>query len=143
MDRSIKSFSVQSFLSLWLTSFLILVCLDIVWIRYSMSWLYRPVYKKIQKQFVFRPWSAVFVWILLSLALTVHVYPHRPQDLHGACRTGVLMGFILYGMYNFTNHSLLQAYDLRLAILDTVWGMIVMGLSAGLLYTFQTKIWPR
>lgn len=42
-------------------------------------------------------------------------------------------GFVVYGTYNFTNHSFLRHWPLSLALCDTAWGMCVNAIVAVIL----------
>ena len=43
---------------------------------------------------------------------------------------GALFGWILFGVYDFTNYSTLRNYSLTFAIVDTVWGGVTCALTA-------------
>jgi uncharacterized membrane protein len=42
---------------------------------------------------------------------------------------GLLLGYIVYGTYNFTNHATLYKYPLPLAIIDTIWGGFALAIA--------------
>lgn len=117
------------FLSKWLVAFLLLVCMDMVWLRLSFNTVYKPQFMAIQKRLFFRIWSAIFVWMLLgfSIAFLSSIIVNVPSCQHAYI--GMLLGLVIYGTYNFTNYSTLVGYKLNVAILDTLWGCFVIGMA--------------
>jgi uncharacterized membrane protein len=48
---------------------------------------------------------------------------------------GSIVGFYIYGIYNLTSISIYSNYKLNIAIIDTIWGMILYS-SASIIYIF-------
>ena len=107
-------------------AFLCLIILDFMWLSIMFNRLYRPVYMSIQKRVIVRTWSAILVWLLLAVLVATqrHMNP-RASVLHG-----LLLGCIVYGTYNFTNHATLYKYPLRLAAIDTIWGGFAIAIAS-------------
>jgi len=74
--------------------------------------------------------SVIVVWILIAFYLTCLLYlPLSGKSIIGwAC----LSGFIIYGVYNFTNKATLQQYTIKISLLDTLWGTILLTLVCSL-----------
>lgn len=115
------------FLLTWLVAFVLLVLFDMAWFYVSMPVLYKPMFHDIQKKFVFRVWSGIVVWVLIALfiALQSHCGPIKPCV--DPRLLGFAYGFIIYGVYNFTNHATLYKYNLRVAFADSFWGTLNIG----------------
>jgi uncharacterized membrane protein len=47
-----------------------------------------------------------------------------------------LYGIAIYGVYDFTNHALLDQYDWKFAIADTLWGGVLFVVARHLLKAF-------
>ena len=133
---------VSRFLTVWMSAFFLLIILDVVWLSATYKKIYCPVFKKIQKNIkVFRIWSAIIVWLMLSSVLafafqllsSVHTMHHYPYY-------GLFLGFIIYGVYNFTNYATLYHYPLWLVVVDTVWGSFVMGTTAFIIYLISSRM---
>ncbi len=110
----------------WLVAFTLLICLDMLWFSYSFKRVYEPQFKKIQKRVFLRIWSAIFVWLLLSLAISM-LLKQTKRDPVLSGWSGVLLGLIIYGVYNFTNYATLVHYKFNVALIDSIWGGFVMG----------------
>ena len=117
------------FLVKWLVAFLLLVFMDMVWLKLSFNTVYKPQFMAIQKRLFFRIWSAICVWLLLAFGIaffsTIIVNLPSYQNAY----IGMLLGLIIYGTYNFTNYSTLVGYKLNVAVLDTIWGCFVIGMA--------------
>ena len=46
-----------------------------------------------------------------------------------------LLGMIIYGVYNSTAHALIDKFDTKIAITDTIWG--------GILYYLTTEVYKK
>lgn len=110
-----------------LTSLLVLV-IDLIWIKLVMKNEYERLIFDVQnKEMTVRPFSALLSYITIILPIVLFSLPnvrpeHRFSDslLHG----GVL-GMMMYGMFSFTNHALIQEWSTRVVALDTVWGFVL------------------
>lgn len=49
-------------------------------------------------------------------------------------KDAVLLGLVIYGVYEFTNVSLLKKWFLLTAFMDTTWGAILFGLTTFIYY---------
>ena len=47
---------------------------------------------------------------------------------------GMLLGFLAYATYNFTNQATLKDWPILVTIVDSIWGAVVSGLTATLVY---------
>lgn len=126
------------FLLTWLVSFVLLVLFDMLWFSVSMSRVYKPAFYDIQKKFIFRVWSGIVVWILLGLLIainqhlvTFHTDPHI---------IGFVYGFIVYGVYNFTNHATLYKWNLSVVFTDTLWGTLNVGIVSILAHQLAKRL---
>lgn len=122
--------SNAKFFTVWLVGFILLVVFDMMWFAVSMPTVYKPLFYDIQKKFIFRVWSGIVVWMLIALLLAIDkcwTIKHTPFDPR---LLGFVYGFILYGVYNFTNHATLYKYNLKVALTDTLWGTLNVGITS-------------
>jgi len=123
----------MNFYFTWVLATIMLMILDACWLPLAWKPFYKPVYDDIQGGLVkIRIGSAVFTWVLLGLVVALHQTHTMNPPVHPFW-TGALSGFILYGVYNFTNHATLKHYTLRLSIIDTLWGSFALGVVSYLL----------
>jgi uncharacterized membrane protein len=77
----------------------------------------------IQMRFV----SAVIVYLFLAYMLLQTK----------SAKEAFLYGVSIYGVYDFTNHAILQQYDWKFAIADTLWGGVLFVLARHLLRSWR------
>lgn len=70
--------------------------------------------------------SAIIVYIFLAYML-LQTKSAKEAFLYGAA---------IYGVYDFTNHALLDQYDWKFAIADTLWGGVLFVVARHLLKAF-------
>ena len=58
----------------------------------------------------------------------------RAGSVLTAILSGAFLGLLAYATYEVTNFSLLKGWTLNMVILDTVWGGVLGGLTAGFGY---------
>ena len=114
----------------WIIPVLLFLSLDFIWFKvYSLKNIYNPVFEKINqtKKKIFRLWSALLVWIILSISVSLFLTFHSYKEHLSYLWSGFLIGFIIYAVYNLTNYSTIQNYSLKMTIMDTIWGTLLYG----------------
>ena len=99
-----------------------LIILDLIWFQFMD---YSPI---ITKKFNYI--SAFITYGLLCSAIAVQL----PNSLEEAMVYGALLGFVIYGVFNGTNYSLNKNWTIKIATLDTLWGMFVMSAASTIVY---------
>lgn len=117
----------------YIISIAILLVLDFLWIGFFMKNQYNKQIPQIQKSpmkvnFLY----AVIAYILMAVGLVIFVIPNiRPEKrLTDSLYYGFLFGFVLYGVYDFTAAAVISKWNIKTAILDTLWGGTVFFLAA-------------
>ena len=104
------------------TAFIIFI-VDIFWLLtggiYARKMTELIQGQPIQMRFV----SAVIVYLFLAYML-LQTKSAMEAFIYGVC---------IYGVYDFTNHAILQQYDWKFAIADTLWGGVLFVLARHLL----------
>ena len=105
-----------------LVAITVLIILDLIWFKIMD---YSPI---ITKKFNYI--SAIFTYILLCSAIGVQ----QPNSIEEAVVYGALIGFVIYGVFNGTSYSINKNWTLKIAFLDTLWGMFVMSMASIVVY---------
>lgn len=104
----------------------IIFLVDIFWLLtggiYARKMTERIQGKPIQLRFA----SAILVYFFLAYML-LQTKSAKEAFIYGIC---------IYGVYDFTNHAILEQYDWKFAIADTLWGGVLFVLARHLLKTF-------
>ena len=101
----------------------VLLVIDAIYLKFIGGPFYSLAVKKIQgSEIKFRMYSAFIVYIILITGLYYFVIgPNK------TVKEGAFFGLAVYGVFDFTNHAILDNYSLPLAMMDTIWGMILCG----------------
>ena len=102
----------------------IMVALDSVYLFLTKS-LFGEMVAKIQRTAIqFRLEGAVVVYLLLAIGLYYFIVKPGLSAWEAA-----LLGLVIYGTFDFTNYAMFKNYDLKIAIMDTVWGSLLFALT--------------
>jgi uncharacterized membrane protein len=52
-------------------------------------------------------------------------------------KEAALLGLVIYAVYEFTNLSLFKNWTYLTALIDTIWGTILFGLTTGIVYKLR------
>ena len=111
---------------------IILLMIDAIYLKFIGGPFYSLAVKKIQKSEIkFRIYSALIVYVLLITGLYYFIIAANKSAKEGA-----FFGLAVYGVFDFTNHAILENYSLPLAIMDTVWGAVLSGSTTYLVNRF-------
>lgn len=119
------------YLKTWLLTALTFLGLDLLWLGVLMKDTYRKEFGAFLADKPNLP-AAVIVYLALTIGLIVFILPRvfpngTPKD---ALVLGALFGLVTYATYEFTNLALVKNWPLKIAIIDTLWGVVLCGLGA-------------
>ena len=78
-----------------------------------------------------RPLYAILSYALMAMGLSLFVLPNvRSGNISDSVFYGGSFGLIVYGIYDFTAAAVLRDWDVKLAILDVIWGITVYTAAA-------------
>lgn len=104
--------------------------LDLIWISLNKQ-SYSNMYLKVTNQSTkINSCFAIIAYIIMVLSVFIFVVPgmhisvvvHDESLFWSAVKHGLIFGFIIYGVYNFTNLATLYNWKLEVAFKDMVWG---------------------
>lgn len=111
---------------------------DLPVILYLNNPMYQAQFKRINKTEIslgLRAYiSAAFTYVLLALG--IYVFIVRPEldnfkpNYFTILIKGLLIGLVVYGVYNGTNMATIREWGLKEFIVDTAWGTILSGILA-------------
>jgi len=104
----------------FLSILVILLLIDSVYLFVTKA-IFGEMVAKIQRTAIqMRLEGAVIVYLLLAVAL----YYFIVKPGLSVWKAG-LLGLVIYGTFDFTNYAMFKNYDLKIAIMDTVWGSLL------------------
>jgi uncharacterized membrane protein len=72
----------------------------------------------------------ILVWVLIVLGSYVFVYDQALKSVPQAILYGGFYGLVLYGVYELTNYSILSSWNIKIVLIDLLWGVILNVLIA-------------
>lgn len=125
-------------IKLFIATLIVYILLDTLWLgvfakhfyTQALSHLMRPSGK-------INLYAAVIVYALMVIGILFFVIP-KSDGFQSAFLFGALFGFILYGVYDFTNYALLATWPLRVLLLDITWGTLLSALTSTFAWWIQT-----
>lgn len=113
-----------------LSSILLLVVVDFIWLSNAMNFLYKPKLGALLRD---KPDLAPAALFYLLYAVGMSLLVIRPAVNAGsvftALWTGALLGLVAYGTYDLTNQATLKGWSLEVTIIDMAWGGLVTALT--------------
>ena len=123
----------HSFFARTLVVLVILLAIDVPVITNIFAPSWQDMIYRIQKApLAVRYVPAAFVYILLALCIVIYVLPRLGDDptFSASVRHAGILGLLTYGVFDFTNLALLRNYSTSTAIVDTLWGGLLLTLAS-------------
>lgn len=112
----------------FIIALVLFLVLDFLWLKIIASNIYKKELGKLLKR-KFGLLPGLVVYVLLSLGVVLFVLNNiLVSDLFSTFLIGALLGFIFYGIYDFTNLSILKGWSIKITIIDITWGTFLVGI---------------
>jgi uncharacterized membrane protein len=119
----------------YIIAFVIILVLDVLWIYLNYK-MYSKNIRNVQKTDLVLNYTYAFIAYLLVVFASLYIaipftkYHLNKNDsitdkLYKSLIYGGSIGLAVYGIYNFTNLSIFKEYSLNLAIIDSIWGVVL------------------
>jgi len=95
---------------------LLFIAVDSIWLIGGSSLSSKMIQDIQGSPITFRLIPAVIVYVALAYLVSI---PKTSKE-------AFLLGLSTYAIYDFTNYAILKNYSLQFALMDTVWGGILM-----------------
>lgn len=107
--------------------FTVMMSLDIPWVLLNAKFgIYKPLIKEASTALLAPVW---IMMILLNSLLLSFIISHA-KTWWEAGLAGMFVGLAVYFTFNGTNIVMFRSWTLRLALMDTCWGMFLFGMAA-------------
>ena len=101
---------------------IVLLVIDIVWIKLVMSKRFNPLVRRIQKgdDLVIRLIPSLLSYAFLVIGLQYFIINKK-----ATASEAFLLGIIIYGVFEATSMAIFKDWDYGTLVLDTLWGGIL------------------
>ena len=109
----------------------IFLLIDSVYLM-SLSGYFNTLVKNIQgKKITMKMLGAVLCYLFLIIGLNIFILQNGQyeKDLEKRVLYAGLLGLLVYGVYETTNYAILDKWDFKTVIIDTLWGGILFSLT--------------
>ena len=110
-------------------SAIILLSLDFIYLSANKSAFETQIVHIQRVVMQVKIWPAVMCYIFLVFGLNYFILRS-----HRSVIDAFLLGLVIYGVYDSTNLALFKKWDWKLAMMDTLWGGILMALTTAIVY---------
>lgn len=126
----------MSTLKLFFACMLGIFVMDMLWLGIIAKSLYAasldPLLRKSADGLDPNWYAAILVYIAIAAGIVLFVIPKANNEIYYALYWGIAFGAITYGVYDFTNFSILREWPLSITLIDFGWGMTLCGLGSAL-----------
>ncbi len=124
----------------YIAALIVLVVGDALWLSYFAHAVFRPTLGAILLD---DPRWAAIVLFYLAYAAGILIFATKPalqsQSAWAAVACGALLGLFAYGTYDVTNFATIKAWTIRLALMDTGWGIFLTAFAGWASYAIRTR----
>lgn len=130
-------------LTAYVSTGIVLLGLDVIWLRFAAGLLYRPLLGDILlERFRLAP-AILFYLIYVGGIVKFAVLPALASGRWTtALINGAALGLVAYGTYDFTNQATLKVWSPLVTIADLCWGTMLTASAAALAATIARMIVP-
>jgi uncharacterized membrane protein len=120
----------------WIAGLVGLVLLDLLWIGFVASGLYRNqighLLNIVNGQMVVNVPAAVATWAVIVTGVQLFVIPRASVtgSIPSFMLWGALFGLITYAVYDLTNYAVIKNWPLTVTVVDIAWGAFVCSMTA-------------
>jgi len=126
----------MNYVKLFIISMLIFFMLDMAWIGFIAKGIYFKSYAnwlRLENGRLLPVWWAIIIiYAVFAFATLTFVVPLSNGLLLHAIFYGAALGFVIYGVYDFTCVAIFKDWPVMMAFVDWLWGTILCAISAAL-----------
>jgi len=108
---------------LFLLTLPVLMIADLLWVGFIADSFYTKHVGHLRGPIKWQ--GAALFYLIYTIGILLFVtYPYT-ESLQKTVLLGALFGFVVYSVYNFTNHAVLNGWPLSMSIVDIAWGTLM------------------
>lgn len=118
----------MSFIKSYAVTFIVFIVVELIWLLVLAKELYKKELGYIMKEKPSLAPAAIFgLLFVLGLVFFVVNPALTKGDWSYALFAGILYGLITYATYTLTNLANLEAWPLKVSLIDLIWGVVLGG----------------
>lgn len=105
-----------------------IIILDAIWLNTFGKYMYVPMINDIQHtESKIKIVPVIITYILMILLVYYYCLPLIKNKTYSPFFCGFFIGILIYGIFDMTNLALFNKYTYKNAILDMMWGGLLLG----------------
>lgn len=133
----------MQFLKIFISTFICAFMLDMIWLGVVAKNIYAQNIGMLLRKSgnaMAPSWSAaMIVYVAIVMGIIFFVLPKGSGNYLLALAWGAAFGAVTYGIYDFTNLSILANWPLKITLIDFIWGIILCSLTSA--FATLTQNW--
>lgn len=121
----------------FIVTFVSLILLDYIVISTVILPLYQSNLSEILRQNM-KIIPSLITWIIITFGVSYFVTPNSKNKKQSFTK-GLLLGLVIYGVFDLTNYAILSQWTLKIVIIDIIWGMLLCGILSVINKTFNVQ----
>ena len=73
--------------------------------------------------------GGVLCYVVMTLGLNYFILSEKNKKVKDLCLKAFILGLLVYGVYETTSYALLEKWDIKYVLIDTVWGGTLFALT--------------
>jgi len=118
-----------------LISACVMLALDAIYLSFNKDWFLNEIAQVQRVILQVRYLGVIFCYIFLIAGLNYFILRSKRSIMEA-----FLFGVVIYGVYDTTNYATLKRWSPTLAIMDTLWGGILMALTTYFTYMLEPMV---
>ena len=132
---------MKTFLISYLTTTVIFLLIDIVWLSQAVPYFYQPNIGDLLREDPIILIAALFYLIYpIGVNILVVIPALEGRFVKKVFFNGFIFGFVAYGTYNLTNMATLTGWSIHVVLVDMLWGGILTASSATFAVYYTRKL---
>tara|TARA_Y100000813_G_C24097244_1_gene321161 strand:- start:149 stop:547 length:399 start_codon:yes stop_codon:yes gene_type:complete len=112
----------------------ILTTIDVTFLNFFFKSVFGKMIKNIQnKEMKVNYFGAIYAYVLLCLGLYYFIIRENKSPLDA-----FLLGVFVYGVYEGTSYALLNKWEIKVLVMDSLWGGVLFALTTFIFNSIKT-----
>jgi len=111
----------------------LLVLFDLFYLYYFGNYFTSLIENIQNSKLKIRYFAMIITYILMAIAIRYIIFDKhylKYLDYKNIFYKGALLGFVIYGIYDFTNLTTFDKWTLNASLFDTMWGSLLFGITS-------------
>jgi len=115
-----------------LLTIVVMLVVDGVYLGLNSNYFNQMIEKIQGSRIQFKLLGAVLCYVFLVLGLNYFIIQENKSLL-----SAFLLGIMVYGVYETTNYSIINKWEMTAVIMDTLWGGVLFAATTGIVYRLR------